>query len=373
MKKLLFLFVLIFNVTASHACLNYYYSIDNQGHFHDGEAEDLRRAFNTNFNTSRLEKNLKKLQLKLEASKDYKLLSDYAVLLLKAGKTAIALDILEQLSLKHPNDYQIAANLGTAYELSGNNEKALEYIKRGIELNPDSHGGSEWVHVKLLEAKLKLADDPSYLDSITVLNLTEAQKKDKKVRDQLTIQIRERFPFCKGPDPIMASLLIDLGDCYANTVSLEFAKASYEIAKHYYKASDDIVDPKIDEAKYMLRQYIGVTLDARRLRMESEHREGEHNRMSQIRYQKLLDDNNPSEYEIDWSNVQSNADTLLALAEIERVIPEPEEVEEEIAPQPEKKANPDKKESSSLNWIYFLIAGVAVGGGAIYLYSRRKK
>jgi tetratricopeptide (TPR) repeat protein len=369
MKKTLFIFVLLFNVTASYACLNYYYSIDNSGHFHDGEG--LRRAFNTNFNTIRLEKNLRKLQLKLETSKDYKLLSDYAVLLLKAGKTAVALDILEQLSLKHPNDYQIAANLGTAYELSGNNEKALEYIKRGIELNPDSHGGSEWVHVKLLEAKLELEKNPSYLDSMTVLNLSNEQKMSGKISDQLMIQIRERFPFCKGSDPIMASLLIDLGDCYSNQKSIEFAKASYEIAKYYYKAADEIVDPKIEEAKYMLRQYIGVNLDRRALRMEDDH--GEHVRMSQIRYQKLLDDNNPSEYGIDWSTVQFNADSLLSYAEIERVIPEPIEVEEEVDLQPKSAEKPDKKETSNLNWIYFLIAGIGIGGGALYLYSKRKK
>ena len=371
MRKILFLLVLIFIIPASYACLNYYYSVDNDGHFHDKEELDLSRAFNTNFNAVLLEKRLKKLETKLKTDKDYKLLSDYAVLLLKAEKTAIALDILEQLSLKYPNDYQIAANLGTAYELSGNNEKALEYIKRGIELNPDAHGGSEWVHVKLLEAKLMLAENPSYLDSVTVLNLTDKQKQDEKVRDQLMIQIRERFPFCKGPDPIMANLLMDLGDCYANTASLEFAKASYEIAKHYYEAPDAIIDPKIEQAKYQLQQFIGLELDHQQLRMEERH--GEHRRMSQIRYQKLLDNNNPSGYEIDWTAIQSNADSLLAYAKIERVIPEPETVEEEVNPQPEKKEKSDSKVSDSPSWLYFLIAGIAVVGGVIFMLSRHKR
>lgn len=367
MKKVLFLFALIFNVSASHACLNHYYSIDKDGHFHD--AEDLRRAFNTNFNTQRLEKKLKELQLKLETNKDYKLLSDYAVLLLKSGKTAVALDILEQLSLKHPDDYQIAANLGTAYELSGNNEKALEYIKRGIELNPDSHGGSEWVHVKLLEVKLKLAENPSYLDSMTVLNLSNGQKMSGKVRDQLMIQIRERFPFCKGPDPIMASLLIDLGDCYANQKSIEFAKAAYEIAKHYYSAKDTIVDAKINKMKDILLSYAGLRVNRQELRREGDR--GEHIRLSQIRYKKMLDDNNPSGYKIDWSTVQFNADSLLSYAEIERFVPESLEVEEEIQPQPEKKKS-NKKQPSNFNWTYFLIAGLVLGGAGFLLYSRRK-
>lgn len=368
MKKVLFLLVLIFNAAASHACLNYYYSIDSEGHFHD--AEGLRRAFNTNFNTTLIEKKLKKLQVELKTNKDYKLLSDYAVLLLKAGKTAVALDILEQLSLKHLDDYQIAANLGTTYELSGNNEKALEYIKRGIELNPDSHGGSEWVHVKLLETKLMLAENPSYLDSMTVLNLSKGQKMSGKVRDQLMIQIRERFPFCKGPDPIMASLLMDLGDCYANQKSVEFAKASYEIAKHYYGASGETIDSKIDRMKSILRAHAGLRVNRRELRQEDDH--GEHIRMSQIRYKTMLDDNNPSNYEIDWSDVQSNADSLLAYAEIERVVPEPE-VEtvstDSLDFKPVKKVNDSRKEETS-SWIYFLIAGLAVVGGAIFFFLR---
>ncbi|MFK7783480.1 MAG: tetratricopeptide repeat protein [Crocinitomicaceae bacterium] len=366
MKKILFLLVLVFNVAASHACLNYYYSIDSEGHFHDGEG--LRRAFNTNFNTPLIEKKLKKLQLELKTNKDYKVLNDYAVLLLKAGKTATALDILEQLSLKHPNDYQIAANLGTAYELAGDNLKALKYINLGLDLNPDSHEGSEWVHAKLLDAKIKFENDPSYFEDHTVLDLTDDLKKDSEIRDQLMIQIRERFPFCKGPDPIMASLLIDLGDCYANTASLEFAKASYEIAKHYYGAPDEIIDPKIENAKHLLRQYVGRPLDEQLLRTQPH--EGEHNRMSQIRYQKLLDDNNPSNYEIDWSGLQSNADSLLAYADIERVLPEPEVIDS-LNFVPTKKICKPKKEESSF-WMYFLIAGLVVAGGAIFVFLRRR-
>ncbi len=370
MKKTLFLLFLLASISSSHACLNYYYSIDKDGHFHN--AEDVKRAFNTNFNAKLVERRLKNLQEKLKTERDYKLLSDYAVLLLQAGKTEIALDILEQLSIKHPNDYQIAANLGTAYELSGNNEKALEYIKRGLELNPDSHGGSEWVHVALLEAKLKLAEDSTYLKNRTVLNLTEAQENDAKVLDQLLIQVRERFPFCKGPnDPIMASLLIDLGDCFANTASLEVAKTCYEIAHHYYGASSTETDPKIEKVKELLRQYSGRSLD--QPAMQRDHGEGMHNRMSRLPYQKMLDNNNPDDYEINWSLVQSNADSLLNWAGIERSIPpvEKEEVDT-LAVSSETSVQSSKEDDSTPIWIYLTI-GVFVLGTVIVILTKRKK
>lgn len=367
MKKVIFFLAFTVLSSTSYACLNYYYSLDNTGHFHD--AEGLRRAFNTNFNTKLIEAKLKKMEAKLKAENDYKLLSDYAVLLLKAGKTETALDILEQLSIKHPNDYQIAANLGTAYELSGNVEKALEYIQRGLELNPDSHGGSEWVHVKLLETKLKLAEDESYLDGRSVLELTAEQKKDTRVRDQLMIQIRERFPFCKGPDPIMASLLIDLGDCYANTSSIEFARAAYKIAKHYYGALEEIVDPKIAQIKSVQRQFVNLRPDRNTLRREDDH--GEHVRMSGINYKQMLDDNNPDNYTIDWKFIQTNPDSLLSYAQIERFVPPTEEADT-IRVQAKETSKPTEKESSDSNWIYFILGGVGLGIVVVFFALRRR-
>lgn len=372
MKKIFLLLTLLLNFTIGHACLNYYYSIDNAGHFHD--AEGLKKAFNTNFNLKSIEADLKKMEVKLKSNKDYKLLSDYAVLLLKAGRTKEAVDLLEQLSLKHPDEYQIAANLGTAYELAGNVEKALEYIKRGIELNPNAHAGSEWVHMKLLETKLKLEKDANYLDKHSVLNLSDKQKKDEKVRDQLMIQIRERFPFCKGPDPIMASLMMDVGDCYASTLSVEFAKASYEIALHYYGAPAEIVDPKINHMKELLRQFTNLDVSSGPGRSTELHnylrKEGEHNRMSGIKYKTLLNDNNPSNYAINWSDIQYNTDSLLAYAQIERVLPEPTEIEIKDV-KPKAKAFTGKSETTINLWVYLLIVGICLGAGGWFLLRKK--
>lgn len=373
MKKILFLFVLLLNGAMSHACLNYYYSIDHEGHFHD--AEGLKTHFNINFNPRTLEAEIKKNADKLKTTKDYKWLSNYAVLLLKAGRTKEALDLLEQLSLKHPDEYQIAANLGTAYELSGNVEKALEYIKRGVELNPNAHDGSEWVHVKLLEAKLKLQTDPNYLTKNTVLNLSANQKKDLKVRQQLMIQIRERFPFCKGPDPIMASLLIDLGDCYAQTSSIEYAKALYEIALNYYGAPAKIADPKIKEMKRLLSEYDELTPNRYLLRGENnEYRvEGAHNRISRIKHTTLLDDNNPSKYSINWSGIQLNTDSLLAYAQIERVVPPPVKADSvEVKSSAAPRATQGTTSVSFNLLIYLLIGGFAVLA-TVFILKRKKK
>src|SRR5262245_12116318 len=54
--------------------------------------------------------------------------SDYSVALMYLGRNQEAVALLEQLEKEKPGEYFIAANLGTACELSGNNEEALRWI-----------------------------------------------------------------------------------------------------------------------------------------------------------------------------------------------------------------------------------------------------
>jgi tetratricopeptide (TPR) repeat protein len=299
MKTILLLLTFFFlGNTNSKACLNFYYSIDKEGHLHT--ADDLRKAFNTNFNLKLIERKLNKIKQQLDEKQDYKLLSDYAVLLLKAGKIKEALSILIELSTYYPNEYKIASNLGTAYELNGDVEKALQFIKRGMELNPDAHEGSEWVHISVLETKLKMVLDASYLDKKSVLNLSEAQKNDAIIRNQILIQVRERFPFSPGPNRIMVSLLIDLADCYANTASIEFAKALYTISEKYYGAEKEKIESKIKAMLALRNKYVKV-------RPEKKQR-GSNIKIGGIRYKSLLDDNNPSKHQIDWTKIPTEAD-----------------------------------------------------------------
>tara|TARA_B110000046_G_C13024495_1_gene413104 strand:+ start:2444 stop:2677 length:234 start_codon:yes stop_codon:yes gene_type:complete len=62
------------------------------------------------------------------------MLSDYAVYLMKAGRVDESLAILKELNKNLPQEYQIAANLGTAYELNGELDSALFYINAESKL-----------------------------------------------------------------------------------------------------------------------------------------------------------------------------------------------------------------------------------------------
>jgi hypothetical protein len=101
-----------------------------------------------------------RLRKEVAAGGDYKVKNDLATALAHTDEASEAVVLLEQIEEEKPGLYVTAANLGTAYELSGDDEKALEWIRKGIERNPNAHERSEWLHVRILEAKLTLKKDP---------------------------------------------------------------------------------------------------------------------------------------------------------------------------------------------------------------------
>lgn len=354
-----------------NACLNYYFSLDSEGHLHP--ADELYanfKKFDKDFDVEKVEKQLLEIEEKIRAEGNYGDLSDYAVILMKLGKVEESVQILSQLQINYPDEYKIAANLGTAYELSGELDSAMKYINRGMELNPNAHGGSEWVHIKVLETKKELEKDTAYLMSNTVLQLSERDEADSNILYQISIQLHERFPFSPGPDAIMASMVEDLADCYASSKSIEHAKAIYTIAKEYYGNESDDLQKKIDRMVDLRGEYGSI-----RPERGSDPREGERVVIRGIRYKKLLRTNNESGYEVGWESVFLNTDSLLNFVGI--TVPEEPELlpEEEIDSTHNSNEighdeGEDSKEISS--WIYYLTGGL-FALGVLILVVRRKK
>ena len=305
MVRYFFTFLLTLSSFASFGCYNEYYALDAKGHFHQVEMDKIR--FNQYSDLKTIENQLLSLEKKLKKKADFKLLSDYGLHLVQAGKVKEALVIFEKLAELHPNEYSIIANLGTTYELSGQNEKALEYIRKGIQINPNSHDGSEWIHVKILEAKIALEKDASYLSNHSVLNLSVKQKQSQKVFNQLYIQLQERFPFSpKEPNPIMADLFVEMGDFYFENISFEHAKAFYQIAKIYYKSDRKGIDEKIDRSRKLREIYSG-----------SQPKAGSgggtiSNKVTGVPYQNYVYNPPGSDYNIMWSKIETTPQVLLA-------------------------------------------------------------
>jgi tetratricopeptide (TPR) repeat protein len=163
--------------------------------------------------------------------------NNMAVDLIFRGEPRKAIKDLEELEAERPGNYITAANLGTAYELAGDNQQALRWITEAIRRNADSHDGTEWLHVCILETKIKLATDPQYFQTHSVLDLDHsemtsadaevqaggARRSVREIMKALDYQLTERLRFVKTNDPPVASLLYDYAMIEARTHTLESA------------------------------------------------------------------------------------------------------------------------------------------------------
>ncbi|WEK36394.1 MAG: hypothetical protein P0Y53_02685 [Candidatus Pseudobacter hemicellulosilyticus] len=170
-------------------------------------------------------------------------LSDRAAIELRLGNTATALPWLEQLYRDHPHEYTIVANLATAYELNGQPRRALELIREAIRLNPQAHGGSEWIHGKILEQQVSARPDYRQVINLDPNNFPN-WILDKKIpfpvaadslKQQLAFQLHERIALMPAPDSIIGQLLFDFADILAKTEARrDTALPFYALAVHYY-------------------------------------------------------------------------------------------------------------------------------------------
>lgn len=132
---------------------------------------------------------------------------DYAVALIRLGRYADAIETLVALEAARPGVYETAANLGTAYELAGRLEEAALWIARGIDRNPRSHAGTEWLHAAILHAKLKLRDDPAWLQAHSVIDRAHVgQREGEEIVRAIDYQLAERLQFVSAPDAVVCDL-----------------------------------------------------------------------------------------------------------------------------------------------------------------------
>ena len=246
MRAITFL-LLVLIALPSNACM-WTYGTTKYGMPHEGRlrsrsaAGALRLAKLRNLNKEGLE--LIKLS---EGATGWTGRNDRAVGFVYCGRYQEAIDLLEKLEKEQPGKYETAANLGTAYELAGNNAKAKRWIEEGIKRNPGSHHGTEWLHVEILKAQAQLLANPDYLQKHSVLNLDYTQletgaktitvaARSMNVHEALRAleyQMGERLAFIKGKDPVVASLLFDYAMILAGTETLEEGSKVLRMAAEY--------------------------------------------------------------------------------------------------------------------------------------------
>ena len=175
-----------------------------------------------------------------KATKDIHYYSDYGLIKVAQGKYKEAKEIYLEIEKINPGRFETAANLGTVYELLGEYRNALRWIKAAIKIEPLSHVDSEWLHVKILEARINgdtyiasdfLINTSFGNDTIPKTDLNQSQLL--KLKSDLFYQLNEQLTYTKSRDKILAHLLFDLGNALLALNRVHAAVEVYEMANAY--------------------------------------------------------------------------------------------------------------------------------------------
>ncbi|MDV7699211.1 tetratricopeptide repeat protein [Chryseobacterium soli] len=186
------------------------------------------------------ERLLRSLEKQYQETKDIDYLSDKGYVLITLGRYQEAIDLYKKIEAVQPNRYSTASNMGTAYELIGNDAEALHWIEKSIAINSKSHEHSEWIHVNILKAKLKGKN--AYTSKFLVgtdfgngkLPVSSLSKKELyALREQLYYQLNERISFVTPKDVVVAQLLFDLGNISYLYSDKDDAMEDYKMAQEY--------------------------------------------------------------------------------------------------------------------------------------------
>ena len=156
-----------------------------------------------------------------------------------------ALTLLHHVEAVSPGKYATASNLGTTYELLGDNINALKWINEGIARHPESHHGTEWLHAAILEAKIAATKSDSGNLIQNIIKLPADIHEDSEIRigsktfwlpsvsAALFYQLRERLEFVKPTDPYVAELLFIYARIEGSIGTRENALGLLQLAKEY--------------------------------------------------------------------------------------------------------------------------------------------
>ena len=258
MRKTFFILLLFFASLNIHACLNgEKYLMKNGDYLYMDYADNL--PFGHNFIIGKFTERSKiELDSLYRKTKDLDYLSDKGYILIIEKKYDEALSLYLKIEKLKPNRYSTASNLGTLYELMGNNEEALKWINKSIAINPKSHNASEWLHSRILEAKINgtkfqtakfllNTDFGKEIKPVSQLDTIQLNKLDKS----LNYQLNERMSFIKPKDNIIAILLFELGNIKMIKGEFNTAKPILEEAKRY-GLNSPILEKRLTYTKHVL-------------------------------------------------------------------------------------------------------------------------
>jgi hypothetical protein len=81
--------------------------------------------------------------------------ADLGAVYVRLGKPDKAVGVLSPAARKNPDHFRLAANLGTAFQLSGDLDRAADQLEEAVRLAPEKWREAEKWHLKLVRLRLK--------------------------------------------------------------------------------------------------------------------------------------------------------------------------------------------------------------------------
>jgi tetratricopeptide (TPR) repeat protein len=265
MKFAITFVVLLFSVYAK-ACLQFYV-VNERG---DGTTHaDHSPAMISRFSDPKGERLCYYAELFYKSIGDdkYRAASDYAGMLIKGGRSDLALGILQKVVIKLPGEYNVLANIAVAYELQGRYDSAWKYLNLAMSKNKDSHRGSEWIHKLILGYAVAQKGNSRKKAEGSILQL--GKDTSDHIGYDIGYQFHERIPLTTAPNELLSRTIEEGADYFRKNISLEWAINLYAIAIAYCENPIRKNKMVADVDRYMLRL---LELN-KKMKLKSEYKE----------------------------------------------------------------------------------------------------
>lgn len=173
--------------------------------------------------------------------------NELAVSLIRLQDPYTALYYLHLNLRQDSADFTTLNNLAVAYELQGQHDSALYFMREAVRVNPEINEGSGWIQQMVLRFRMARDKNPEYLSGSSALSLDFGQKDLPeniynmdlaRLEQQLLADLSGRLSVFEKPDTVIGMLLVDLGNVVALRYSIGEALAFYKAAVDYGFSSD---------------------------------------------------------------------------------------------------------------------------------------
>jgi hypothetical protein len=148
--------------------------------------------------------------------------ADLGAIYVRLGEAGKAVTHLRPAQRAHPNHFQIAANLGTAWQMIGDLREAVSCLEQSVRLAPGKHLLAEEYHLKLVRARLHKTPGLDDLFGIRFVNDKGdyepgklAAAEHKKLPSKAVAVVQQLALWLPG-DPVLLWQLAELANAHGD-------------------------------------------------------------------------------------------------------------------------------------------------------------